>query len=329
MRRNPTAPRSCAAEAIQAYVDYKRALKRRFRTEEKTLQLLNRFLFERAVERVEDIGPDLIGEFLASRPRARPRSYNHLLGVVRGFFAWMVVQRQLSSSPVRATPRRATIRRLPFLFTPDQARCLLDAAASLPDNKRAPCRGATYRTIFGLLYGLGLRVGEISRLCCKDVDLKRRLLVIRETKFSKSRLVPFGPRIAEMLEQYLGLQTLRGRALLPETPVFSFRAGEPIHPGTISQTFHHLWPRLGFTLLAGVDPPRVHDLRHAFAVGTLLRWYREGIDPSTRLLHLSTFLGHVNPTSTAVYLTITAELLDEASHRFEQLAQSSVTRVLT
>jgi site-specific recombinase XerD len=327
MRRQPTVLRSCAAEAIQCYVDYKRALKRRFFTEEKTLHLLDRFLHERAVERVDSIDPDLIAEFLASRPRARPRSYNHLLGVVRGFFAWMVVQEHLTRSPVRATPRRATVRRIPFLFTPDQARGLLDAAASLPDHNRASCRGATYRTIFSLLYGLGLRVGEVSRLCCKDVDLDRRLLVIRETKFSKSRLVPFGPRVAEMLAQYLELQTRCGRALLPLTPVFSFRTGEPIHPGTISQTFHHLWPHLGFTLPAGVDPPRVHDLRHAFAVGTLLRWYREGIDPSTRLLHLSTFLGHVDPTSTAVYLTITAELLDEASRRFERLAASSVTQV--
>jgi len=327
MRRQPTVLRSCAAEAIECYVNYKRALKRRFFTEEKTLHLLNRFLFERAVERVEDIEPDLIAQFLASRPRARPRSYNHLLGVVRGFFAWMVVQGRLSRSPVRATPRRATGRRIPFLFTPDQARRLLEEAARLPDNNRAPCRGATYRTIFGLLYGLGLRVGEVSRLCREDVDLDRRLLVIRETKFSKSRLVPFGPRIAEMLEQHLVLQTKRGRTLLPQAPVFSFRTGEPIHPGTISQTFHQLWPRLGFTVPAGVEPPRAHDLRHAFAVGTLLRWYREGIDPSTRLLHLSTFLGHVNPTSTAVYLTITTELLEEASRRFERFAAASPTQV--
>lgn len=115
--------------------------------------------------------------------------------------------------------------------------------------------------------------------------------------------------------------------MLPEAPVFSFRAAEPIHPGTISQTFHQLWPRLGITLPDGVEPPRVHDLRHAFAVGTLLRWYREGVDPATRLLHLSTFLGHVDPTSTAVYLTITTELLEEASLRFERFASSSVTRV--
>ena len=99
-------------------------------------------------------------------------------------------------------------------------------------------------------------------------------------------------------------------------PVFSFTAGRPIHPGTISQTFHALVPHLGLVIPAGVASPRVHDLRHSFAVGTLLRWYRDGTDPTARLLHLSTFLGHVDPASTAVYLTITADLLQVAGERF-------------
>jgi integrase len=108
--------------------------------------------------------------------------------------------------------------------------------------------------------------------------------------------------------------------LQPEAPVFSFTGGRAIHPGTISQTFQALIPRLGLVLPAGVAPPRAHDLRHSFAVGTLLRWYREGMDPSSRLLHLSTFLGHVDPTSTAVYLTITAHLLQAAGERFTRFA---------
>ncbi len=99
-------------------------------------------------------------------------------------------------------------------------------------------------------------------------------------------------------------------------PIFSFTVGRSIHPGTISQTFHALVPRLGLILPLGVAPPRVHDLRHSFAVGTLLRWYREGSDPAARLLHLSTFLGHVDPASTAVYLTITGDLLQAAGERF-------------
>jgi integrase len=86
-------------------------------------------------------------------------------------------------------------------------------------------------------------------------------------------------------------------------------------------------PQLGLSIAPGVSPPRVHDLRHVFAVGTLLRWYREGVDPATRLFRLSTFLGHVNPTSTAVYLTITSELLAAANRRFEGFAAPALKRV--
>ena len=169
-------------------------------------------------------------------------------------------------------------------------------------------------------YELGLRVSEVSRLTRSDVDLSRQLLVIRRTKFGKSRLVPFGPRMAARLTSYISRKEEKVGTLPADRPAFSFVGSQPIHPGTISQTFHTLVPRLGLTLPAGVSPPRVHDLRHSFAVGTLLRWYREGSDPAAKLLHLSTFLGHVNPASTATYLTITGELLQSAGERFGRFA---------
>lgn len=102
--------------------------------------------------------------------------------------------------------------------------------------------------------------------------------------------------------------------------MFSFTKRGCICVGTISQTFHTLLPRLELTIPPGVSPPRLHDLRHSFAVATLLRWYRQGIDPNRRLMHLATFLGHVDPNSTAVYLTITEELLNQAARRFQALA---------
>jgi len=102
--------------------------------------------------------------------------------------------------------------------------------------------------------------------------------------------------------------------------VFSFADGRRINPGTISQTFHALVPKLGLEIAEGVAPPRAHDLRHSFAVGRLLRWYRDDGKPAANLMKLSTFMGHVDPASTAVYLTITAELLDAAARRFERFA---------
>jgi len=312
--------------AIERFVAYKRALGRRYNNEEKALHLFDRFLARCGVTGAEHITPELVEEFLASRDRWRPRSHNVLLGVVRVLFDWLVIQGSLAKSPVRTRPRRVTAQRIPYLFDAVQARRLLDVAADLPDRSRAPLRGPTYRTIFALLYGLGLRVGEVARLRRADVDLNRQLLVIRDTKFGKSRLVPFGPRLGGLLQVYLALREHRGGApIVAEAPVFTFTRRGHVHPGTISQTFHQLVPRLGLTIPPGVAPPRVHDLRHAFAVGTLLRWYRDGLDPAGRLFHLATFLGHVSPSSTAVYLTITDALLDEANRRFARAAGPTIT----
>lgn len=311
---------SILKDDIEKYLQDKRAVKRKFRTEESALRLLDRYLVGQGIGTLDAITPVLIEDFLVSRPRRRPRSYNHLLGVIRCFFAWMVVQQRLERSPVQVRPRRTTAQQQPFLFDPVRARRLLDLAACLPDRPKGPNRGATYYLAFALMYALGLRVGEVTRLCRKDIDLARQLLVIRETKFSKDRLVPFGPNVGDRIAGYLTNREIATGILQPDDPMFSFCGGRPVNPCTISQTFHHLVTRHPFPAPTGVERPRLHCLRHSFAVGTLLRWYRSGIDPGVRLIHLSTFLGHVNPMSTAWYLTITAELLDEANERFERYA---------
>lgn len=308
---------SCLADHIRAFLAYKRALGRGFDTEEGALRLLDRYLIRRRVTSPSQITPTLVDAFLASRPRTRPRSYNHLLGTVRRLFDWLVVQGRWADSPVQVSPRRQAWRPTPFLFDRDSARRLLEVAAGLRDNSRAPLRGSTYHTIFGLLYALGLRVGEVARLRTGDVDVDRHLLVIRKTKFYKSRWVPYGPRAARLLERYRQAKAARGQDTSDQAPLFSFTQGRSIHPGTISQTFHALVPRLNLRVPAGTSPPRVHHLRHSFAVGALLRWYRSGVDPSARLLHLATFLGHIDVSSTAVYLSLTEDLLREANRRFE------------
>lgn len=312
--------KSVLAENIDHYLHYKRALGRKFTAEESALRLFDRYLEDQHVAAVAAITPAVIERFLTTRPRGRVRSYNHLLGVVRCFFAWLVAQEQLERSPVRVSPKRTSVRQQPFLFDQVQARRLLELAAALPDRPKGPHRGETYYVIFALLYALGLRVGEVSRLLYQDVDLNRQLLVICKTKFSKDRLVPFGPRVGRVLTGYIDRRETCLGVRQPDDPVFSFHGGRPVHPCTISQTFHHLVSQHRFERPPGVAAPCLHCLRHSFAVGTLLRWYRSGIDPGQRLIHLSTFLGHAHPESTAWYLTITAELLDEANRRFEAFA---------
>ena len=314
---------TCLATAIDDFVAHKRALARKYVVEAKALALFARTLAAEGITDVTAVTERVIEAFLASRPRTTPRSYNHLLGVLRVFFDWCVDFELRPSSPVRVRPRRRGPQRLPFLFDLAQAQRLISAAAALPDQGSTVLRGATYTTAFALLYGLGLRVGELARLTRADLASDRQLLVIRATKFGKSRLVPMGPRLMERLAGYLEQRERAiGKPLAPNAPLFAVRGGRAIHPGTLSQTFHQLVTRLSFPHRDGVAPPRLHHLRHSFAVGTLLRWYRTDGNPAARLLHLSTFLGHVDPASTAVYLTVTPELLDAANERFGQLVAS-------
>lgn len=122
-----------------------------------------------------------------------------MLGVVGRLFDGMVDQQVLVESPLQLRPRCDGVRRQPFLVDTDAIRRLLGAAAQLPDNTRAPMRGPAYETIFALLAGLGLRIGEVARLQRGDVDLERETWQIRDTKFGKSRLVPFGPKLSARL----------------------------------------------------------------------------------------------------------------------------------
>jgi integrase/recombinase XerD len=308
-------------ERMHKYLTHKRAIGRRFHTEGNVLLLLDRYLVQEQISTVEQITPELLDAFLLSRPRKRPRSYNHLLSTIRGLFHWLVRQGLLDRLPLDAKPKRQTAERLPFIFDVVAARHLLEVAAGLPDNPRSPLRAMTYRTIFAILYGLGLRVGEVSRLLVRDVDVERQLLIIRESKFYKTRLVPFGPRMGALLTDFLRTRAQNSKEFSGNTTLFSFTENRAINPCTISQTFHRLVPQLRLVLKDGTAPPRLHCLRHSFAVGTLLRWYRTGMDPQDRLLQLSTFLGHVDPMSTAVYLRATYALLQEANLRFEKFAQ--------
>jgi len=309
---------------IEQFLAHKRALGRRYDVEEKTLALFDAFLVNRKIGSLAEVMPAVVDEFLLSRPRSRPRSYNHLRCTIGRLFSYLVDRGKLAETPLRPPPRRGAYQRTPFIFDPAAAQRLLALAKALPGRGGTLDSGSTYFALFAVLYGLGLRVGEACRLCLKDVDLDRRLLVIRETKFYKSRLVPFGPKLGAVLAHHLRQRQVAIAGTSPaDEPLFSLRAGRAINPGTVSQTFHALVPRLHLEIPVGVSPPRLHDLRHSFAVGTLTRWYRLGLDPMTRLLTLATFLGHVEVSSTAVYLTTTPELLDQASRRFQAFAAAT------
>ncbi|MGA2074721.1 MAG: tyrosine-type recombinase/integrase [Terriglobia bacterium] len=261
---------SSLARPLADFVRYKQALNRKYKTEAMALRLLDRYLSEHNVEGWKSIDTALVEDFLASRSRLQPRSYNDLLGVLHRFFRWAVAQRLTQVNPEAGIPRRARTQRIPYILGLTDVRRLLALAHALRDHRRAVGRGLVCETIFALLYGLGLRVGEAVRLTVGDADLARDILFIRHTKFNTNRIVPMGPKLATRFRSYL--EQINRRMEQPDVPVFSLTTGRPIHPGTISGVFHRFVPKLQLHLPPGVAAPRLHDLRHSFAVATLLRW---------------------------------------------------------
>lgn len=320
---------SVLAEGICGFLAHHRALGKRYQSEEEYLRLLDRYLIDQQIVTLDAITPAVIDAFLVAKPYA-PRVYNTHIGMLHRLFSWLVLTARFWQSPVHARRRTARLPKPPYIFTPEQVRRLLELARQLPPVRRCCHRGETYRLAFALMYALGLRVGEVARLCRQDVEVETRLLRIRETKFAKHRLVPFGPKLAAEIDAYRKLSDAYCAELQPQHPLLSFHRDKtlPIDPKSISRGFHQLIPQLGLTIPPGTAYPRAHHLRHSFAVGTLLRWYREQTYPAERLMDLATFLGHVDPSSTAVYLTMTAELLAEASQRFESVAAPVLQEVM-
>jgi len=178
----------------------------------------------------------------------------------------------------------------------------------------------TIRTLILLLYGTGLRIGEAIRLQHRDVDLNDTIMTVRETKFYKTRLVPVSSDLACVLRAYFD-RKWKGPGFSTATPFLATYDGRPVTHLTAELAFKRIRYEAGVKRTDGFYyQPRLHDFRHTFAVRRLVTWYREGKNVQRLLPHLATYLGHVSIRETSRYLTMTKELLDEASHRFELYA---------
>lgn len=207
----------------------------------------------------------------------------------------------------------------PYIFSTADVEALMSAARTL--RFRLPA--ATHETVIGLLASTGIRVGEALRLDRADVDRLNGVLHIRESKFGKSRFVPVLPSTLAALDQYA---LIRDQLLLrPATPSFfvSVRGTRLIYP-VVQQVFQRLRESAGVGAGSTIRP-RIHGLRHTFAVRTLMEWYRTGQDVEAQLPVLSTYLGHRDPRSTYWYLSAAPELLALAAGRLH-LSRGVITR---
>jgi len=299
---------------VATYVAYKQSLGMRFATEARTLKSFCRNLGDIDACEVE---ADRVCAYLASNGPVT-RFWHRKLDALRGFYRFAIARGYASCSPLPLTLPVEPPAFVPYIYSRDEIKRLLAATAG---RERCNLSSLTCRTLLLLLYGTGLRISEAISLDLADVDLDARLLCIRESKFYKTRLVPTGPDLTGVLAQYAAERNKRPPTDLG-APFLLTQRGQRLSRAGAENAFKQLRERAQVRREDSARyQPRLHDLRHSHAVMRLVSWYREGADVQRLLPQLATYLGHVNIATTQHYLTMTPELLRQASLRFEHYAR--------
>ena len=302
-------------DAIDEYIAWRQAHGTKFRTETVMLHL-----FLKSIDR--EIGCDAVtcaqvcGFLTGNRPLTRYRANKY--AVLDGFYRYAISRGLATRSPLPDNEPKTPQSAPPYVYSHDELRRLFNAI-DVSRRRAVQLDAHTFRTLLLLLYGAGLRRGEALNLTLADVDLPAAVLTVRDTKFYKGRLVPAGSQLAQALTKYAAR---RARRPLPEGRDSSFlanRDGTPVAKRTVQDAFAGLRRSAG---IHGADDARqspcLHSMRHTFATHRLTAWYRQGADVQRLLPVLSTYLGHKDLAGTQVYLSMTPELLQQASLRLER-----------
>jgi len=303
-------------DLIESYVTLKRSLGAVFAAETRILRSFGRAFGDVPIETISCEACRVFCRGAGPPTRWWERKHYTL----RDFFSFLVSRGHLATTPLPEAGPKLPHCFEPYIYSREELRRILDATVILEDP-RSPLQPLTFRTLLLSLYAAGLRSSEGLRLRCCDVDLNERVLAIWDTKFFKSRLVPVGADLAKALEVYA---MARQRLPMPSgsnSAFFASRTGHAIPLSRLEKVFVRLRTQARIQRPPGARwQPRLHDLRHSFAIHRLVAWYREGQDVQVCLPLLATYLGHVNLSGTQAYLTMTTELLAEASKRFERYA---------
>ncbi len=299
-------------EAIQGYLSLRRSFG--FKLAEAGVELM------RFADFMEQQGASHITVHLAllwaqEKTSVEPMNWAKRLCHIRCFTRYYIAyDPQTEIPPVRLLPYQPA-RSRPYIYTEEEIERLLAHALAL--SPQHGLRPWTYHCLFGLLSVSGMRIGEAVHLLDDDVDLRTGLLTVRNSKFGKSRLIPIHESTQETLSRY---RRRRDDLLAGRRPSYFFITSRCNHldSGEIHRTFYKLSRQVGLRGSEDHTGPRIHDLRHRFAIQTLIAWYRSGEEVERRLPILSTYLGHVHVADTYWYLSACPELMGHAVSLLEQ-----------
>jgi site-specific recombinase XerD len=299
------------ADAVREYVVYKQSLGMSYKSRALRLNAFARFAGPIGLEKVT---PEMIRRFLDGDRPVTTEWFNKF-SALNTFFRFAIARSYTTQNPLPHSQPKSPRQFRPYIYSVEEVKKMIRVVDGR-HRGRWHLEPRTVRTLLLLLYGTGLRIGEAIRLQHRDVDFRERMLTIRETKFYKSRLVPVSPDLADALQEYFD-RKWAGASCAPESPFLTTYDGRPVTCQTAELAFKRIRYEAGVKRTDDFHfQPRLHDFRHTFAVRRLVTWYKAGKNVQRLLPHLATYLGHVSIRETARYLTMTKELLDQASQRF-------------
>lgn len=307
------------SQVVESYVEHKRSLGMVFRVQAVILRAFAKALGDIALTKVS---PGAVRKFLDGTGPVT-QFWFCKYRTLNGLYRFALARHYVHQNPLPSSKPQPPEDFQPYIYSIPDVQRLIDAAHSRPSAVWL-LQPHTLQTLLFLLYGTGLRISEAVKLNLTDFDLHAGVLSVRETKFCKSRLVPVGADLNGVLRRYIA-QQWRTRPVQATTPLLGTRKGKAISRQLAEVAFQQLRREAQVARQTpGRYPPRLHDFRHTFAVMRLITWYREGKDVQRLLPRLSTYLGHYKIHHTQRYLTMSTELLQEASFCFERYAKPEV-----
>jgi integrase/recombinase XerD len=304
------------ASLLRSYITLKQAQGRKYAHEARVLFSIDRLLAD-PKSRDHDLTSETFYRWSQKQEKLKPGVRRAYMRIVRNFCLY-----HRRSEPHCFVPDLTLFPRPhqpvhPYIFSPTEIQRLLDQCSRFKPARYSPLRPQLFRLVVVLLFTIGLRRGELLHLTLGDYDSHEHTLLIRASKFHKSRLLPLPDDVRREIDHYLEARRRRSLPMSSDTPLVwnNFAGGRAYTPESLRYGLEQLLKREKIQAPSG-RLPRTDDWRHSFAVNALVRWYRQGMDVQAKLPFLAAYMGHVSPLSTYYYLHFVEPLRTLASRRF-------------
>lgn len=307
-------------QLISQYIGYRKSLGEKFKTNETYLKA-----FCKAIgpsRHIKAITKEMVNNFLYDSSTIITSGWFIKHSALLGFYKYALARNYVTRIPLPDILPKRPPPFVPYIYSNEELKCLFDTALTYQVN-RSHIAPYMVRTVLILTYALGLRIHESLSITLNDIEMDNLVITIQQSKFYKSRLVPFNEQIEEAIKKYLRWRIKQRQPQSPDTYLFMGKNNRPLNLWTIEGIFKRIREKAGIVRNDKASyQPRLHDLRHTFAVNRLVSWYQENKNVQQLLPVLSVYLGHKYLAHTSVYLPMMDNLLGEANMRFEKYVKA-------